>query len=307
MSGQVFAMLRSSTWGRTTGLAAGLSGARSRVEDVQAQVGSGRRVSSWSDDPGAASAAQRIRAQEADLASSVRQAGDAASWLSAADTALQDTSAVLTRAQDLAVAAGSGAIGDASRAAIAAEIAELRSAVATTANATHLGRPLLGGFTASPLTQDPVSGAWSWNGDGGQQRRQVAPGVTLSVNVDGAAALGFDGPPGTDLLSRLDALAAAVSSGDGAALRTASAGVDAGADRVRAVLGSVGASAARVDRALAGAALSATTLAGDRSRLEDADLADSITQLKAAETAYDAALGAVGRALRLPTLADVLR
>lgn len=283
-------------------LQAGLS----RTASLQTQLSSGRRISTWADDPAAATAAQRLRSQEADLASFAKSASDATSWLDATDSTLQTASSVLARVQELAVAAGGGALGTSSRDAIADEIDQLRDALVDVANGNHLGRPMFGGFTPSPLARD-ASGAWVWSGDGGEQQRQVAPGVVLPVNTDGTGVFGFDGAAGSDLFSALDALAAATRSGDAAALSAAQTQVVERADGLRSTLGSVGALSARVDRVQAQASVDAVTLAADRMRLESVDVASTVVELQQAENAYTAALGAISRTLQMPTLADLLR
>ena len=298
--------MRVTTAGHTARMTADLARAQGRVADLQDRLGSGKQIQRWADDPAAAVGAARARSGEVDQAAYARSRSDATGWLEAADSALQQLSTLTAQAQALAVQAANDSLGPAGREAVAAQLEAVRDGVAQQATATWQGRSLLGGFTSgSPLAQDATTG-WTWSGDGAVQRRQVDEGQVLAVSLDGAGVLGFDGAAGTDLLSTLDALAAAVRADDPAGRGAAAAQLGERADGVRQSLGLVGASQQRLEAAGASGADATERWTRLRSEAEDVDVVRAVVELQAARTAYETALSVAGRA-DMPSLADYLR
>lgn len=282
----------------------GLQSALGRVQQVQAQVSSGKTLTSWADDPASASAAERYRAEEADWATYQKSATDATSWLGAADGALQSMSTIMSRVKQLAVSAQSGALTTQSREAIASEIDQLRDQLKDLGNTTQLGRSIFGGFQPAALAQD-AAGNITFVGDAGQVKRQVSPTVTLDVNVSGSSVFGFTAGAGQDVFSQLSALSAATRSGNNAAVSAAQTTLEARHDDILKNLAQVGATTNRVESSQSTGSLAVQDLASRRSAVEDVDLADAVMRLSSAQAGYTAALGAASRA-NLPSLADFL-
>lgn len=287
----------STTWASTK---ASLNATLAQVQRAQEQAGSGQKIARWSDDPGGAGQASALRAEQAAWVSYGRQGADAKARLDAADGALQSMSDDLSTAQSLGVSALGAAMTPASRAAIADELDALAASLRDTANAGYLGSPLLGG------TADRAVASTGWVGNSDPVLRQVGPGELVDVSVDGERVLGFDGPAGSDVLSRLSALAQAVRTGDTAGIQTGQQALATAHDRVLTALGGVGAASGRVSRAEEAGASAAVTLNSQRSEIEEISLPAAVLALQSAETAYQAALGAAAAA-KLPSLVSFLR
>jgi flagellar hook-associated protein 3 FlgL len=283
----------------------GLQAALGRVQQVQAQVSSGKTLTSWADDPARAASAERYRADEADWGTYQKGATDASSWLGAADGALQSMSTIMTRVKQLAVSAQSGALTTQSRDAIAAEIDQLRDQLKDLGNSTQLGRSVFGGFQPAALSED-AAGVVTFVGDSGQVRRQVSPTVTLSVNVSASSVFGFTAGAGQDVFSQLTALSAATRSGNDAGVAAAQSTLETRHSDILSNLAQIGATTSRVDSSQAAGSMALQDLASRRSAVEDIDLADGVLRLNSAQAGYTAALGAASRA-NLPSLADFLR
>jgi flagellar hook-associated protein 3 FlgL len=283
----------------------GLGAALSKVQQVQQQVASGKALNRWSDDPAAASAAERYRAEEADWATYQKSSTDAKGWLGTADGALQTMSGIMTRVKQLAVAAQSGSLTGDSREAIAAEVEQLRDELRDLGNTTHLGRSLFGGFQSSALATD-AAGNVTFAGDNGQVQRQISPTITLDVNVSAYDVFGFGAGPGQDLFGQLNALAAATRAGNNAAIAGSQTVLESRHSDILRGLSTVGAATNRVETAEGAGSMALQDLAGRRSEVEDVDLADAVVRLSSAQAGYTAALGAAARA-NLPSLADFLR
>lgn len=275
-----------------------------RVSTLQSQLGTGRRINSASDDPVGSTTALRYRAYESDEAAWQRSADDAVTWLGATDTVLQSTSTALRRVQELVVLAGNGSLSATARGAVQAELGQLRDEIADLANSSHAGQSLFGGFASEAVS---LQGAqWSFSGDGGEVRRQVAHGVTVTVNLDGRQVFGFDQGAGEDLFSVLDRLAVAAGSGDRTELGEAGELLQGRVTGVLGSLGTVGATTNRVEAAKTRSVAFVDQVRGERSSIEDLDLAEAILSLNQARNGYEAALGAVAKA-DLPSLASFLR
>lgn len=276
----------------------------SRVNDLQSQLGTMRRINKPSDDPVGSTTALRYRAYEADQESYSQSADDALTRLSGSDTALQGMSSSLRKFRELAVSAANTSLSAEARESIAAEMDSLRDELADLANSSHNGQSLFGGHATTAVSQD-AEGVWHYAGDDGQVQRRVAQGTVMQVNIDGQAAFGFDQPEGQDLLSVLDRLSAAARTGDTAGLATGQTEL---ADRTTGVLralATTGAKVNAVESARSRGEQFIERITAERSSIEDIDLAQAILQLTAAQTGYQAALGAVAKA-NLPSLADFL-
>lgn len=285
-------------------MAASLGTSLGRVQDLESQLGSGRRINAMSDDPVGAATALRYRALETDQTAYAASAANSNTWLGAADTALQSMSGALTKVRELAINATNGSLSPDARKALSAQITSLRQEVADLANTPQEGQALFGGFSATAVTQ-AADGTWSYSGDDGAVQRRVAAGVTVQVNVSGRTAFGFDQPPGKDLLSVIDSIAAHALTGDGTGLAADQGDLLARTQGALGALGTVGATQNRVDAAQARSQQYSDQITAERSQLEDIDLAQAILQLNNAQTGYQAALGAVAKG-NLPSLANFL-
>ena len=279
-----------------------------KVQDMQARLASGRRINQLSDSPADAAAALRLRAQEADWNSFARAADDASGWLGIQDNALQSTSSTIRRIRELAISAQNGSLGSAERDGIANEIDQLKEQLRIQANTDYLGRPVFGGFGSTTVSP---TGAWAGHpalltDPMDEVKRQVAPDVTVTVNLDGRKIYGFDGS-GNDLFSVVDRISADVRSG--AIATTFQANVDQLDARAAAVnegLATIGARVNLVEAAKDNGSEQIQTLKSNRSNLEDADLAATVMDMQLAQAAYQATLGATAR-LVMPSLADFLK
>jgi flagellar hook-associated protein 3 FlgL len=133
---------------------------------------------------------------------------------------------------------------------------------------------------------------------------EVERGRLISVTFDGQAIA--QGTDTSDMFTVLDDLAAALDAGDNVASGTGIDAVERAFARTQRALGSLGADEQGIDEA--SARLAAMRVATDirRSGLEDANMAEVVTRLTQAETAYRAALSAVSTAER-QSLLDYLR
>ncbi|MBL8376941.1 MAG: flagellar hook-associated protein FlgL [Burkholderiales bacterium] len=157
------------------------------LHQTQQQLGSGQRISRAADDPTGAAAAlkgdqalSRIRILESNQAA-------ATASLNLGESALGAAVDLVQSAQELLIAAQSGALKSADRATLADrldDIAQQLLAVANTRDGS--GSYLFGGFAdlGPPFAQ--VAGGATYSGDDGGRELEVAPGRMLAVSAAGS-------------------------------------------------------------------------------------------------------------------------
>jgi flagellar hook-associated protein 3 FlgL len=272
---------------------------------MQSKLSSGKKITVPSDDPAAASDILRLRGEQRVQTQYVRNADDGGSWLTTVDGALTSSLSALRRARDLTVQSGDGALGATSREALATEINGLRDSLLAQANTTYLGRSVFAGTsnTGAAFAPDAMTGLQTWTGTAGASvDRRIGATTTVRVDADGSAVFGS----GTDsVFALLDTIATTLRT-PGADAAASLGDIDTRMEKMLTQVASVGARHSQVLTAqteLQSTQLMTTT---QLSGIEDIDLAETILQLQAQQTAYQGALGAAAKVLQ-PSLLDFLK
>jgi flagellar hook-associated protein 3 FlgL len=267
-----------------------------RLNRLQGQMASGKQITRPSDDPYGASRALSLRGEIGGLDQYQRNVDDGTGWLNTSDTALGQMSDVLARVRELLVNGGTDTAGPSARAALADEIDQLTESVKQEADVQYGGRAVFSG-TATDTPPYALGGADAYAGDAGTITRAIGPGVEIPINTDVRQLLG-DGQAARDdkLLHTLRDISDHLRGGttaDANALRgTDLQRLDANLDVLNGVRADVGARTNRLAIAssrLSGLNLNATKLLSD---VEDADMAQTITEYTTQQAAYNAALRA---------------
>jgi flagellar hook-associated protein 3 FlgL len=278
-----------------------------QVADVQSQLGTGKRILTPSDDPAGSNRLLAMRSDMRSLLQEARNAEDGKTWVDLGDTKLQDANELLQRVRDLAVR-GSSTQNPTERGAIADEIGQIRDELQALANSKHLGRGLFAGYDAGDAVSfDTGTATWSYTGTPAPAAvmRRISQSDTVQVNVLADDAFGFANGPGADVFSVLDRLATNVRSGDLAAVGTGIGEVDEAMQDVLGSLSTIGATQNRIDGLLERNLAEQLSLKTQMSSVEDVDLAETIVEMEIQQTAYQATLGALARAVQ-PSLLDFL-
>ncbi|GIG22606.1 flagellar hook-associated protein FlgL [Cellulomonas chitinilytica] len=287
---------------------ANLQGNLTRMASMQAQMSSGKKINVPSDDPAGASDMLRLRGDQKALTQYSRNASDGDSWLTTVDSALTSSLSALRRARDLTVQGGDGALGSASRDALASELDGVRDIIMDQANSSYVGRSVFSGTSdagkAFDVTYDAAGAptyAWTGTPTSAPVERQIGQSMKVRVDVDGSKVFG-DGA--TSVFALLDKVSDALRTG-----ADPTQYLDDIDDRMESMLTEVSAVGARQNQIAA----AKTTITGQQlttktqlSGIEDIDLAETILNLQMQEVAYQGALGAAAKVLQ-PSLMDFLR
>jgi flagellar hook-associated protein 3 FlgL len=278
--------------------------AASQVARARQQVMSGKRLQKASDDPGAMQRSVEGRGEIRAIETYQRTADTATARLALLDSTLASVVETLQQAKVTTASARNSTATTLQRETAAQTLEGVRDALAAQLNTSSRGVYLFGGSqtTAPPFVR--VAGTWTYQGDASPQQVDVAPGQAVAFSRDGQALA--QGTQATNILNDLDALVAAVRTGNQAGMTTGMTSLDRAFERASREQIDVGADQEAIAELEGQLTLSRLAAVTRVSKDEDADLTAAISELTRADTAYRAALGAIGRASRT-SLMDYLR
>ncbi len=278
----------------------GIQTAAARLAEWQRQVSSQRRVQYASDDPAAAAAVVGERAEMASLDQFKETTDSVDARLHVVDSLLSDILSNLTAAQTTAAAGRSTILTPDQRSALALQMRGLRDNILMDVNGQYRGTFVFSGTAVltAPFAKDAAGNVLAYAGTEQAQGLDIDRTRSVDITLDGGAVV-------ADLFPAMDALADAIETGDMAQVDAGLGQLQAAFDRVTAAQSRVGVTLGDLDAHRM--RLDAMRRASDqrRSSLEDANLAEAISRMQQAETAYRAALGALGTSGRL-SLMDYL-
>jgi flagellar hook-associated protein 3 FlgL len=278
--------------------------AAEQMARARQQVQSGKRVEKPGDDPAAMQRAVEGRGEMRGLDAYAKSADSALAKLTAMDTVLTGVVDKLTQANVSVMSARGSTVTPAQREAAAMTLEGIRDALVADLNTKVRGAYVFGGGGATTAPYAQVAGVWTYQGDNAPVSVDVGLGQSVAVALDGQALA--QGTDSTNILNQLEALVVAVRAGDDAGMATGVAALDRAFGRATRAQSGIGADQQEIDERQLTITATRLGIAGRVSKDEDADLALAISEMTRADTAYRAALGAIGTASRA-SLLDYLR
>jgi flagellar hook-associated protein 3 FlgL len=271
-----------------------------KLDRIQTQLTSGKRVARPSDEPADVASALTLRSQVAAGEQYLRNIDSSLDWLIASEGALSSTTELVQRVRELAVQGANDTLDATQRAAMATEVDQLLKQMVAQGNSSLNGQRLFAGFRTNADPFNLVASTVTYSGDAGQMLREIDAGNTIQVNLDGNAT--FAGAFAA-VISVRDHLIA----NDGASVGTVDlAALDAAMSTLLSARTNVGGRMNRLESARTRQELLLARLTETLSKIEDTDYATAITELTNQETVYKAALEVGSRAIQ-PSLLDYLR
>ncbi|VXB64189.1 flagellar hook-associated protein FlgL [Citricoccus sp. K5] len=284
---------------------ANLQDSAKTLAELQTKAASRQAISRPSDDPAGARTAMTARAEIARSTQYERNLQNADTWMQSIDSALQSGLDIMTRIQDLTLAAANGTVNQAGRDASAAEVDQLRTELLSLANTQILGRNVFAGTSAENLayTQGAPGSVPQWTGsETGTVERRISDSSTIRVDVPGPEAFGAGG---SSVFAVLDQLSENLRT-PGASLSADISALKSSRQGMSDALTASGARHATVGRTLEAVRTQLTELEATRTSTEEADLAESAVELQMQQLNYQAALAVSAQALQT-SLLDYLR
>lgn len=273
---------------------------QAKLAELQDKATSLNKISRPSDDPAATAQALATRSLQAASAQYGRNIDDGNSWLTAADSALEQATNVMHRIKDLTVLAGNGSLPQSGKDAIALELDSLNKDLVSIANSQHLGRNIFAGSSDKAAFSDAVPPVFNGTGLNPVERR-ISATQTVRVDADGEAIFG-DGTG--SVFDTVKKMADTLRTGGDIAPQVAD--VDTAFKNIVNGRAEIGTRQAQLERAGNVNTELEASLDAQRTGIEKADLGSVIMDLKLQETNYQVALAATARVLQ-PTLMDFLR
>ncbi len=273
---------------------------QNRIEQLQAQITSGSRITKPSDDPIGAARALNLQDSIAQSQQYQRNIDQAKSWMNTTDAALDAVTQATQRARELAVQASNGTLSATERTAISSEISQLQQHVLDLTHSKYGSYYLFSGTASSApgyTTAAPSPGGYQANS--AQVMREVAPGTSIGVNADATAT--FD-----PLFTALQTLQTGLTSGSTGTIQGSITQIDSALDAVSVSRSQLGAKVNRLDFLQTRQSSVEVNLTGLLSTTKDVDMAEAITNFTMAQNVYQASLKAGAQALQ-PSLLDYLK
>ena len=292
------------TFNATYGGMESVNEAAERFVRAHEQVETGKRLNVPSDDPSATLRAVGGHAQIATLDSYTRSSDGASARLAIIDTMLSDIVDKITEAQTAVTSVRGTTATQNARDAAAVRLQGLRDSLAMDINTTFRGTALFSGAEAQTQSYAQVAGVWTYQGDNTTVSVDIGENRSVTTALDGQAIMKGSDP--TDLLSTIDTLVTAAQTGNQAALASGMDALVRAFDRATRAQSRVGADQRGIEEELQRLTSFKTASTKALSKDEDANLAEAITELNKADTAYQAAIRAIGTTQKY-SLLDYLR
>src|SRR5579884_2284966 len=280
-----------------------------RIEVVQNQLASGKKLAQISDNPEDGGRALTVRASLAQSSRFLRNVDAAKAWLSATDSALDGVDQSILRAQELAVQGANDTLNAFDRQGMAQEVEGLIAQVAQLGNSTYAGSYLFNGAETTTAPFVFVNGAVTYtNSDPTSSTtaliRQIGPGAQVSVNT-----IGHDPATGQGLFDVVfDALTTfrqALQNNDTAAIQASITQLQTAQQRVVQERETVGARINQVSTVGSQLTSLQLHLSQTQANLEDADVVQAAMDYAQADIVRRAGMATAAKTLP-PSLFDYL-
>jgi flagellar hook-associated protein 3 FlgL len=279
-----------------------ISRAAERLDRYTREVSSGKRLHAPSDDPSANAGAIADHNELSALDAYGRSTDSVISRLTVVDSVFADMVAKLTSARTTAAAARNSTLTDVQRESLAGGLEGLRDAVFSNFTTKFHGSFLFSGTetATSPFVRNPDNSISAYQGNTDTSSVDIDRAIAVQVTFDGdAIARGTDTD---DVFTVMENLAAAIRAGDGAGIDAGMDGLDRAFERTLQAQTSIGNSQRLLEEQRARLSTIKNATRTRLSTREDANLAESITNMTQAETVYRAALSARARTAQISLL-----
>lgn len=278
-----------------------ISNSYNKLETLQNQLSTGKKIIRPSDDPVVATKGMAYRSNLSEVNQYKRNLTEAQSWFDSSESGLEQVNSILQRTKELVVQGLNGTNESDDRQAIAREIEQLKLDYMQVGNTQVAGNYIFNGVNVgAPPISENASGMIESNINLDPFSVEVSKGIQLRVNIHPENIFGQGA---FDLMNNVQT---AFEQNDVNSLKDLSTQVDTQLSTLLAERSELGARSNRlelIENRLDSQEITATKMLSNN---EDADIEKVITDLTVQESVHRAALG-VGAQIIQPTLLDFLR
>jgi flagellar hook-associated protein 3 FlgL len=258
-------------------------------------VSSGKRINNLSDDPVGLTQALEIKSAISNLEQMQRNISRGNSWLASSESALTHVQDIISDTKTLCIQMANATIDPAQRLSAAGTVQNLLDEIISLANTNIAGSYI---FSGSKTDTTPFNDNGTYNGNSNAFTVKIGKDATIEVGSDGGVLFG-------NIFTTMADLKTSLETDDEEGIQDAMSDLGGHFDDISAKISDVGSKMNRMDvkEKIFEDIIFANT---DRlSKIEDADMAGAIMELKSRELAYQAALSSSAKLMTL-TLMDYM-
>jgi flagellar hook-associated protein 3 FlgL len=279
-------------------------------------VSSGKRINRLSDDPVGLVSVLDLRSCLANIDQMERNIAMGRSWLTMAESSLSQAQDLLSQAQALCVEMGSSTAGSSARQTAAVKVDGFLQQILSLANTQVGGRYLFAGTQTdtAPFLYDEegVPPTVTYQGNDTPFSVRIGRDIDVQVGRDGEDIFGDDafdwgdsGAGHSNIFKTLIDLKTHLENDDAAGIQGTLDKLDNHLGTIRAMISNTGAKMVRLDAKDKIIQDLNLTYTERKSKIEDADIAEAIMELKGKELAYQAVLASASKIMSM-SLVDYL-
>lgn len=289
-----------------------LASTKSRYDTALSQSSSGKKITRLSDAPADAAHALDLRSKIAQIDQFSRNIDSGGKYLSSAESALNGVTTNLYRVITLAEEGASEVNDAAARATIAEQIDLIRDSLLDLANTQVMGVYVFSGtstdtmpYIKDPAEADPDTVLYQGNGDVMQIQANFS--VQVQINLPGSEVFGANGmaAPPHDIFARLATLRDALLANDTATITAETGSMNELIDQISDSLGQIGNYSSHLNDTKGILTSLRSSLKAKVSSLEDANMAEALSNMTKEEVGLSAVLQ-VGARINQVSLLDFL-
>ncbi|MEG7334855.1 flagellar hook-associated protein FlgL [Bacillus sp. 0102A] len=278
----------------------------SKLDKLQSQISSGKKISKASDDPVVAMKSLKYHTQLSQVQQYQSNASQAFTWLENTETNITEGIDILSKVKDLAIQAKNDTNGEDERQAIGVEVKQLKEQLLKIANTQVNGRYIFNGTNSDkPPVTDNGDGTYTIS-DTADVVVNISNNMNLKVNSDPKSAFGGTSESGQNVFEMLDSFEQALSSGSLDGMDSVLDDIDQFSNGMSSERSDLGARYNRlelINTRLSAQEETSTKVLSDN---EDVELENVITEFIAQQSVHRATL-AVNAQIVQPTLIDFLK
>ena len=256
----------------------------------------GRRINDLSDDPVGLTQSLNIKSTLSNIEQMGRNINRGNSWLASSESALTRVQNIISDIKALCVQMVNASTGSAQRASAGKNVQNMLEEIVSLANTDIAGSYI---FSGSKTDTVPFSQDGTYNGNDNPFTIKIGRNATVEVGSDGSVVFG-------DIFDTFNNLKTALETDDIGGIQDAMNQLDNNFDGISAKISDVGSKMSRMeikDKIFQDLSFANTERL---SKIEDADIAEAIMNLKAMEFSYQAALASSAKVMTM-TLVDYLK
>jgi flagellar hook-associated protein 3 FlgL len=270
-----------------------------RLNKTSNEVSSGKKLTQLKDSPADSAQLVAISQQASEIDQYQSNIDSGAYLMGMADSILNEVQNLTTSVYAKGSQSASEVISSDERATIANEIRSTRDQIMSLANSQALGRYLFAGSKTGSVPFTANGDTVTYQGNEDANKISIDDGLEIQTGIPGSDAFNA-------IFSAIDSLLTNMDSNNLSGIQTALGDFTSAMSELGLVRGQVGNNLNMLNNTKNILGSRETSLAEQKSRLEDADLAGSIVQLSQMQTALQTAISSGGLILQQRNLFDIL-